>query len=107
MTSFDRTQIVGLLKPIWPELETMFSSEVQAFLNEKTGCNVTGDMPNSGAFDLWRQAIAKQTEHKHVWPYTHEYVDMVQRREREMKVAEEKRHKEAEEKHGDGIPKTA
>lgn len=93
MASFDRTQIIGLLKPIWPELATMLSSEVQAFLNQVTGSNVTSETPNGTAFDIWRQVIAQQTEHKHVWPYTQEQIDQIQVKARQMKADEEERQR--------------
>ena len=106
MASCDRTAIVGLLKPIWPELADMLSSEVQAFVNQKTGCNVTDTTPNGIAFDMWRQAVAK--DHPEVWPYTQARIDAIQRKSREMKADEERRQKAVEERLGregtDGQP---
>jgi len=96
MTSFDRTQIVGLLKPIWPELADMLSSEVQAFLNARTGCTVKDTTPNGIAFDTWRKAIAK--DHPEVWPYTQARIDAIQVKAREMKADEERRQKAVEER---------
>lgn len=104
MASFDRTDIVRLLSPIWPELQTMLSSEVQSFLNQATNSTVTSDLPNSTAFDIWRQAIAKQTEHKHVWPYSQDQVDQIQIKAREMKAAEIERQKKLD---GQGIQTAA
>jgi len=104
MASYDRTQIIDLIKSIWPETAGMLSSEVQAFLNDKTGCAVTHEISNGTAFDIWRQAIAKQTEHKHVWPYSQEQIDQMQIKARQMKADEEERQRKLRD--GDGVPRS-
>lgn len=85
MASFDRTRIIDLLKPHFPQIEGMTGKEVQDFLNQQTGLNVTSDTPNGTAFDAWRQALAK--EKPELWPYNAEHVSRI--KERTGKMLEE------------------
>jgi hypothetical protein len=64
----DRTLIVPLLLPHFPELEGMSSGQVAIFLDTKTGLTTPDGLPNSSAFDRWRKALAAQG-YQGVWKH--------------------------------------
>ena len=56
----DRRHISRLLAQYYPDIPKDCSSDDwHGFLNAKTGLDLPRDMPNGQAFDLWRQALAK------------------------------------------------
>ena len=56
----DRTQIARLLGPYFPDIpKDCTSDDWHGFLNTQTGLDLPIDMPNQQAFDLWRQALAR------------------------------------------------
>lgn len=60
MASTDRRLIRGLLLEHFPEMVKASSDEWHEFLNRITDLTIPHTMPNTSAFDAWRQALAKQ-----------------------------------------------
>ena len=70
MASTDRTEIAGLMTQYFPEMAKATSDEWHGFMNEISGIFIMPDIPNTEAFDAWRQALSKQG--LPVWGYSEE-----------------------------------
>ena len=93
MPDFDRRNggLVRLLAQTYPQLASMDSEQIEAFLNADTGCSVTPEMDNGAAFDLWRPVLAHKHGRKELWPYTSHDIQRMKARAAEMKADEERR----------------
>jgi hypothetical protein len=58
--NLDRRDIAPLLRSAFPTLARASSEEWHCFLDKVTGLETPFDMPNSVAFDRWREALAKE-----------------------------------------------
>ena len=70
MASLDRTEIAPLMTQYFPDMAGKTSDEWHGFMNRITGLAIELDVPNSVAFDAWRQKLAEQG--LPVWSYSPE-----------------------------------
>lgn len=90
----DRTAIAPILEAHFPTMKGATSQDWASFLNELTGLDVADDVPNSSAFDRWREALAE----KHglpVWGVTEEKKQAIKTRVDELLALENKRREDA------------
>ena len=94
----DRTEISRMMLPLFPSMATdATSDEWHYFLESITGDVVAKafpdtpsiDVPNTNAFDKWRQALAKQGYP--TWGYTQGQTDAMKVRAEQLKQAEASR----------------
>lgn len=90
----DRRHIAPLLAPHFPDMAGAGSEEWQHFLNALTGVAVDDTQENAAAFDLWRQALARQG-YEGVWSTTpQQAAEIKARMERKARAARDWREQQ-------------